>query len=104
MNKTLIAAALALGTLSAAHAGEAVQYSEANYPSDSFQSQPSTLTRAAVIADLVAARANGSLPQYGEDLGSNLAQGSSTLTREQVRSEAIRAARNHLQAQENTTY
>ena len=52
MNKTLIAAALALGAIAAAHADAPVQYGEGTYPANLMQTQPSTLTREAVIADL----------------------------------------------------
>ena len=95
-----LAATLALGGVSVAHADTAVtanSYGE-SYPIE--QSAPSTLTREAVIADLAAARANHTMPRDGEwdnvpaQIG-NSAQ--STLTREEVRDEAIAAMRDHSQ-------
>ncbi|MHA7598727.1 DUF4148 domain-containing protein [Alicycliphilus sp. T452] len=91
MNKTLIAAALALGAIATAHADAPIQYGEGSYPGNAMQSQPSTLTREAVIADLVAARANGTMPRSGEwdDMAAGTA---SARTRAEVRKEAIEAA------------
>lgn len=93
-----VAATLALGGLSAAHADSpavtANPYGE-SYPME--QAAPSTLTREAVVADLVAARANGTLPRDGEWYNVPAPVGQSdatTLTREQVRNEAIAATRN----------
>jgi len=95
-----LAATLALGGVSVAHADTAVTtnfYGE-SYPVE--QSAPSTLTREAVIADLVAARANHTMPRDGEwdnvpaRIGNSAA---STLTREEVRNEAIAATRDHFQ-------
>ncbi|WP_404301973.1 DUF4148 domain-containing protein [Alicycliphilus denitrificans] len=63
--RALIAAVITLGAITAAHADAAIQY-EGNYPADSMQSQPSSLTREAVIAEFMAARTNGTLPSYGE--------------------------------------
>lgn len=66
------------------------------YPS--LQSAPSTLTREAVIAELVSARQNGTLPQGGDwyDVPAPLAlsgQSDTTVTRAQVRAQAVAAAR-----------
>jgi len=66
------------------------------YPS--LQSAPSTLTREAVIAELVSARQNGTLPQGGEwyDVPAPLAlsgQSTTTVTRAEVRAQAVAASR-----------
>ena len=92
--RALVAAVMTLGAIATAHADSAFQqYGEANYPGDSMQSQPSTLTRTAVIADLMAARANGTLPRYEEWSGMStpVAATMSTLTRAEVRQQAIDA-------------
>lgn len=94
MNKTLIAAALALGAIASAHADAPVQYGEGTYPANLMQTQPSTLTREAVIADLMAARANGTMPRSGEwdDMAAAPLGGTaSARTRAEVRNEAIEA-------------
>ena len=88
--------ALTLGAMAAAHAdspalsspytrGEAEVFS-------TMESAPSTLTREAVIADLAASRANGTLPGpwYGQP--APLGGEASTLTREQVRKGAVEVA------------
>lgn len=67
------------------------------YPA-AVQSAPSTLTREAVIAELVAARANGTLPRDGDwsNAPAPLAlsgQSNTTVTRSEVRAQAIAAAR-----------
>lgn len=90
--------ALALGALSTAHADSPVLSGEASYPSLTAQPQASTLTREAVVADLMAARANGTLPDYPEaSIGAEQANGSnaSVVTRAQVREEAVAAAHHH---------
>lgn len=95
MNKTLIAAALALGAIASAHADAPVQYGEGAYPANLMQTQPSTLTREAVIADLMAARANGTMPRSGEwdDMAAAPLGGTAgALTRAEVRKEAVEAA------------
>ncbi|MBS0391902.1 MAG: DUF4148 domain-containing protein [Comamonadaceae bacterium] len=94
MNKTMIAVAMALGSIAAAHADSAIQYGEGSYPSDSMQSQPSALTRAAVVGDLQAARANGTLPRASEGYEMPAPTGAmmSTLTRAEVRQQAREAA------------
>lgn len=89
--RTLAAATLALSAL-AAHAAPNGSGAEAAVK----QQAPSTLTREAVIAELVAARQNGTLPRDGEwyNVPAPLALGGSTLTREAVRDEAIAARKN----------
>lgn len=94
MKTTLIAAALTLSAITTAHADSPVLYGEGNYPRDPAQSQASTLTREAVIADLLAARANGTMPRYGEadDMAAApSAASTSSRTRAEVRHEAIAA-------------
>lgn len=63
------------------------------YPS--IQATPSTLTRAAVIADLQAARANGTMNVDGDrsEAPRSITQVGSTLSRADVRAEAIAAAK-----------
>lgn len=89
--RTLAAATLALSAL-AAHAAPNGSGAEAAVK----QQAPSTLTREAVIAELVAARQNGTLPRDGEwyNVPAPLALGGSTLTRAAVRDEAIAARKN----------
>lgn len=93
-----LAATLALGGLSAAHADSSATtanpYGE-SYPVE--QASQSTLTREAVIAELVAARANGTMPRDGEwyNVPAPIGQDSATaLTREEVRNEAIASMHN----------
>lgn len=59
------------------------------------QSVPSTLTRAAVVAELQTARANGTLARDGDlsQAPRSIAQVRSTLSRDAVRAEAIAAAK-----------
>ena len=65
------------------------------YPA--FDNTPSTLTREAVVAELVNARQNGSLPHGGEwyEVPAPLALSgqTTTVTRAEVRAQAIAAAR-----------
>lgn len=92
-----VAAALALSTLAAQAAGPQLpttgEWSSAPLTAEA----PSTLTRQAVVADLVAAREAGTMPRDGEwsnvpaPLGS--ASAATTLTRAEVRAEAIAAAK-----------
>lgn len=90
----------ALATLSvlavSAFAAQAQSPFEGNrsaYPS--IQATPSTLTRAAVIADLQAARANGTMNVDGDRSVAprSISQVRSTLNRADVRAEAIAAAK-----------
>ncbi|WP_019701917.1 DUF4148 domain-containing protein [Paracidovorax oryzae] len=101
MNRKPLAIAAALLALSAisAQADTRIQGDWNNYPAVN-DSTPSTLTREAVIADLVAARQNGTMPRGGDwsDVPAPLALSNSNtqvVTRDQVRSEAIAAARSH---------
>ncbi len=93
--RTLTAvAALALSAF-AAHA-QSNNGDASIYPS--LQSAPSTLTREAVIAELVSARESGTLPRGGDwyDVPAPLAlsgQSGSTVTRAEVRAQAVAAAR-----------
>lgn len=93
ISRTLAAAAtLALSALAAHAAPQGAGEEAAAAPQAS-----STLTREAVIAELVAARQNGTLPRGGEwyNVPAPLALGgSSTLTRQAVRDEAIAARKN----------
>ena len=73
MSKTLIAVAMALGSITAAHADSTMQWGEGSYPNDSMQSQPSTLTRAAVIAASAACDFGTGGGALGETLGGVLA-------------------------------
>lgn len=86
---TTLAAALSLAALSA-HAAPPM-YGE-TYPAT--PATPSTLTRAEVVADLVAARQAGTLPRTGDwsNAPAPLAIGTSTRSRAEVREEAIAAA------------
>ena len=86
-----LTAALAVSTM-AAQAAPQDTYGE-TYPV--YQATPSTLTRAEVIAELVAARQAGTMPRTGDwsNTPAPLALAPSTLTREAVRSEAIAAAK-----------
>ncbi|ABM34455.1 DUF4148 domain-containing protein [Paracidovorax citrulli] len=103
MNRKPLAIAAALLALSAfsAQADTGIQGDWNNYPA--VNDTPSTLTREAVIADLVAARQNGTMPRGGDwsdvpaPLALSGAAGGDTqvVTREQVRAEAIAAARSH---------
>ncbi|RYF08579.1 MAG: DUF4148 domain-containing protein [Comamonadaceae bacterium] len=63
--------------------------------SPSIQSAPSTLTRAQVIADLQAARANGTMLRDGDssEAPRSINEVRSTLNRADVRAEAIAAAK-----------
>ena len=92
--RTLAAATLALSALSAlaAHAAPNGSGAEAAVK----QQAPSTLTREAVIAELVAARQNGTLPRDGEwyNVPAPVALAGSTVTREAVRAQAIEAPKN----------
>lgn len=58
---------------------------------------PSTLTRAQVVAELAAARENGTLPRSGQwyDEPAPLGGQTSVLTRAEVRAEAVAAMKNH---------
>ncbi|MBS0293119.1 MAG: DUF4148 domain-containing protein [Proteobacteria bacterium] len=100
MNKTLIAVAMALGSIAVAHADTPIDFRSGSYPSDTMQAQPSTLTRAAVIADLKAARDSGTLPTYSEFDGMPAPMGAttSTLTRAEVRRQAVEAAQTDVHA------
>lgn len=84
--RTLAVAALALGALTA----QAGSYGE-NYPA--MPESTSTLTRAAVIAELVAAREAGTLPRDGDwsNAPAPLALAGNPFSREAVRTEAIAA-------------
>ncbi|SFD45972.1 DUF4148 domain-containing protein [Paracidovorax konjaci] len=102
MNRHPIAlAATAVIALSAfaAQADTRVEGDGSNYPATA--STPSTLTREAVIADLVASRKNGTLPRGGDwsDVPAPLALGNAdrapVVAREQVRAEAVAAARSN---------
>ena len=91
-------AALALSAFAAnAQSNNGASFGEGDiYPS--FQSAPSTLTREADIAELVSARQNGTLPRDGDwsNMPAPLAlsgQPDTTLTRAEVRAQAIAAAR-----------
>lgn len=97
--RTLTAvAALALSAFAAnAKSNNGLVSGEANvYPA--MQSTSSTLTREAVIAELVSARQNGTLPQDREwyNVPAPLAfagQADNTVTRAEVRAQAIVASR-----------
>ncbi|CAM3760494.1 DUF4148 domain-containing protein [Paracidovorax anthurii] len=100
--KPLALAAATLFSLSAfaAQADTRTDGDGSGYPATA--SAPSTLTREAVIADLVAARKNGTLPNSGDwsDVPAPLAlSGQSSrapaVARDQVRAEAVAAARSH---------
>ena len=86
-----LTAALVVSTM-AAQAAPQDTYGE-TYPV--YQATPSTLTRAEVIAELVAARQAGTLPRTGDwsNTPAPLALAPSTLTREAVRSEAMATAK-----------
>ncbi|AVS75477.1 DUF4148 domain-containing protein [Paracidovorax cattleyae] len=100
MNRKPLAIAAALLALTAfsAQADTGIQGDWNNYPA--VNDGPSTLTREAVIADLVAARQNGTMPRSGEwsDVPAPLAVSNGNtqvVTRDQVRAEAVAAARSH---------
>lgn len=83
---------LALSSVAAQAQSQGAFGEASNYPAT--HSAPSTLTRAAVQADLVAARANSTMPHDSEAIDSGLSvQAKSTRTREEVRNEAIAAGR-----------
>lgn len=86
-----LAAALSLATL-AAQAAPQNTYGE-TYPAA--QATSSTLTRAEVVAELVAARQAGTLPRTGDwsDAPAPLALAGSTRSREEVRNEAMAATK-----------
>lgn len=92
-------AVLALSAFAAnAQSNNAMNYGEGDVYPAAVQSTPSTLTREAVIAELVSARANGTLPRDGNwsNVPAPLAmsgQSNTTVTRSEVRAEAIAAAR-----------
>lgn len=97
----LTAAVLALSAFSA-QADTGAQTDWIHYPAVN-QATSSTLTREAVIADLVAARQNGTMPRDGDwtnvpaplALSGSADANTQVATREQVRAEAIAAARAH---------
>ena len=85
-NRFALVATLALSAI-AAQAGQ--DFTSDHYPPE--QASRSTLTRAQVVSDYKAAQANGSLPseQHYLDYPNNAQQRQSTLTRNEVRNEAI---------------
>ncbi len=102
MKSTLIAAALTLGAIVTAHADTPIQYGETHGLDNGSvtQSQTSTLTREAVIAELKAAQANGTMPRYGEAQDfATTAPAASTVTRAEVRNEAYAATQANFHAQ-----
>lgn len=100
--RVLVAAAMTLGAIAIAHADQ-YGYSEAGWDAnDSMQSQPSTLTRAEVKAEVTAELANGTLPRYEESYSPPAAMGTSTLTRAEVRAEGRAAAQQHAHAAPST--
>ena len=103
MKSTLIAAALTLGAIATAHADTPIQYGETHGLDNGSvtQSQTSTLTREAVIAELKAAQANGTMPRYGEaqDFATTTAPAASAVTRAEVQSEAYAATQASFHAQ-----
>ncbi|BEU94459.1 DUF4148 domain-containing protein [Acidovorax sp. DW039] len=85
---------LALSSLAAQAQSQGAFGEASNYPAT--QSAPSTLTRAAVQAELAAARANGTMPQDSEAFdGAFTNQVHGTRTRAEVRNEAIAASRSY---------
>jgi len=90
------AAAIALSAF-AANAASGVEGDGSNYPAAS--TATSGLTREAVVADLVAARQNGTLPRAGDwyDVPAPLAISSNetVLTRKEVQAETVAAAKSN---------
>lgn len=78
--------ALSLGAL-AANAAPQEDY-EINYPAATPAAAPSTVTREAVITELIAARKAGTLPREGDWYNEPAPLGKSTLAREAVLTDA----------------
>ncbi len=98
MNAYRTFGAAALIALSAVAAQAAEPRMDGDWSNDPVSLQaPSTVTRAQVIAELAAARQNGTLPRAGDwyDEPAPLGSQPSTLTRAEVRAEAIAALKNH---------
>lgn len=98
MNAYRTLAATALIVLGSVAAQAAEPRMDGDWSNDPVSLQaPSTVTRAQVVAELAAARQNGTMPRSGEwyDEPAPLSTQPSTLTRAEVRAEAVAALKSH---------